>query len=295
MTLTPTTLQSYSQCVHMNFPKSSQSTKLLDYFKWYFVASIVTYKSKQDPTTLENSPIFSKIKSTHISDYRFLEENIDLSTSQKALVQAVPSTATWKTKAKFLHLTIRILYMFCCITLRTAAVFYLCKVWQKKFWAFQRRFLPEGRVAGIFLLPNINSMIRLKSLDLLRSTSNKTPLTLSKYHLKYRDFLKCPLPHQEPRMMQPPSKFLPIYYHKRLPWNTFEGLLSLYEKQNCFLLKQAGVTSPSLNIITTLILRIFSTSLTFTWGLHSFLALFLLLVFNYLAKWGHNLDKGGWA
>lgn len=138
----------------MNFPKSSQSTKLLDYFKWYFVASIVTYKSKQDPTILENSPIFSKIKSTHISDYRFLEENTDLSTSQKALVQAVPSTATWKTKAKFLHLTIRILffifricfwdrntpppsspfqnqlYMFCCITLRTAAVFYLCKVCQ---------------------------------------------------------------------------------------------------------------------------------------------------------------------
>lgn len=94
--------------------------------------------------------------------------------------------------------------------------------------------LREGRRSlTISLCPNNHSMIRFKPLDLLRPTSNKTPPTWSKYHFKSRSFLKCLLPPQQPRMVQPPPKFLPIYYHKRLPWNLL-GRLPFVRGAECF-------------------------------------------------------------
>lgn len=65
------------------------------------------------------------------------------------------------------------------------------------------------------LPPSSKSKIRFKSLDLVRPTSNRTPATLSKYHFKHWDFLKCLLLLQEPRMTQHPSNLVPIYFHKK--------------------------------------------------------------------------------
>lgn len=87
---------------------------------------------------------------------------------------------------------------------------------------FRRDLFRRAGGVWVFLLAHINYMIRLKSLDLLRPSSNRTPLCWS-INFKHWDFLKCLLPHQEPWMMQPPSKILPIYFHKRLPWNALES------------------------------------------------------------------------
>lgn len=89
------------------------------------------------------------MKSKWISDYAFLEENTDPSFSQKALMQAVLYTATLKTipisafdnKNDILYIQVFVserlqhttngltfyLFMFCCITFRTAAVFTYAK------------------------------------------------------------------------------------------------------------------------------------------------------------------------
>lgn len=116
-----------------------------------------------------------------------------------------------ESKAEFLHLTVRIvffifrslfrkdrntpptcspfqnyLFMFCCITFSTATGFLLmqskkcCSLPDRRNQEHFRRdlFMRAGRV-WTFLLPDINSMIRFKSLDLLRPTSNKTPLCQS--------------------------------------------------------------------------------------------------------------------
>lgn len=100
--------------------------------------------------------------------------------------------------------------------------FYLCRVTEAAVWQekFRNSHLMRAGAVWLFPCPDIHSIIRFKPLDLLRPASNKTPPTCSKYHFKSRSFLKCLLPLQQPRMVQPPPKFLPIYCHKRLPWNT---------------------------------------------------------------------------
>lgn len=140
------------------------------------------------------------------------------------------------------------------------------------------------RAGGVwpFPCPDIHPTIRFKPLDLLRPTSNRTPLTRSKYRFKSRSFLKCLLRPQHPSMVQPPPKFLPIYYHKRVPWNMLGGSL-LVRGAKCFC---CGTSRWSL------LRSLFSAFREFylhfctpspqnlsnpSWS--SFLALFLLLVF----------------
>lgn len=133
---------------------------------------------------------------------------------------------SWKPNPKLMHLTRKILFfmkfeswfqrdpntqlltshplLLHCVMFGTVAVFNshkitcCCLLHQKgTFW---KRSICGGRRVCIFLPPNSNSKTRFKSLDLGRPTSNRTPLTLSKYHFKYWDFLKCLLLLQEPRM-----------------------------------------------------------------------------------------------
>lgn len=163
------------------------------------------------------------------------------SSSQKASCRQVPP---WK-QSKFLHFTTQIIFFIVKFVLQrpqpssklsvhvllhcmecSSRVFYFCRVthtavWQEKF-RNSRLFMEAGGVS-LFPCPDIHPTIRFKPLDLLRPTSNRTPLTCSKYQFKSRSFLKCLLPPQQPRMVQPPPKSLPIYYYKRLPWNMLGG------------------------------------------------------------------------
>lgn len=173
-----------------------------------------------------------------ISDYAFLEENTEsllLSGSlmqASATLQAVQISAFYsknpvlhsqvcfgKTTAPFQTVHVPLHYTEC-----RSCGFYLCRATNTRWTGESQKFtsLHEGRSSTI-PCPDIHSTIRFKPLDLLRPTSNRTPLTCSKYRFESRSFLKCLLPPQQPRMVQPPPKFLPIYYHKRLPWNTLGG------------------------------------------------------------------------
>lgn len=176
-----------------------------------------------------------------ISDYAFLEENSESLLLSGSLMQASATLRAVQISAFYnrnyvphnqarLGETTTLFQTFQTICPCRAALhgvqqldFYLCRVteaavWQEKFR--NSHLLTRAGTVWLFPCPDIHSIIRFKPLDLLRPTSKKTPPTCSKYHFKSRSFLKCLLPLQQPRMVQPPPKFLPIYYHKRLPWNT---------------------------------------------------------------------------